>query len=134
MKRVGLAMAMTALLAGLAGCGSSSQSSEESAIPSNVQLTMGINAQQRLRLMLHDRSIDVNDVRCGAASGDITPCSLQVADTAGEKGVVTVGVRVNRKARSVSIGWMGITNPRWRSTLEKQTRAERRAGGAARTP
>ena len=128
-------MAMTALLAGLAGCGSSSQSSEESAIPSNVQLTLGIGAQQRLRAALHDQSLEVNDVRCGAASGEVTPCTLQVVDSRGERGAFTLGVRVNRKSRTVQLGWMGASNAHWRAQIEKQARAERRtAGGAAGTP
>jgi hypothetical protein len=128
-------MAVTALLAGVAGCGSSGASSEQSAIPSNVQLTLGVNAQQRLRVMLHDRSVDVNDVRCGAASGDITPCTLQVANGRRQRGAFTLGVRVNRKSRTVQMGWISTTNSNWRAAIEREARASRRAArGGARTP
>jgi hypothetical protein len=132
MRRTGLAVAMVALLAVGAGCGSSSSTAERTAIPSAIQLRLGIGAQQRLRASLHDTSIEVTDVRCGASSGEVTSCVLNVVDHSGHRGTFGLGVRVDRSTHSVRLGWTGTTNRYWRGVIEKQAHGQRQQGSARR--
>jgi hypothetical protein len=135
MRRSVLVVAMTALLAVAAGCGSSSGEGQ-SEIPSAVQLRLGIGAQEQLRVGLHDRSIAVNDVTCGQASGGNTPCTLKVSDHAGQRGTFNLVIHVEPSNHGVKISWTGTSNRHWREIVERNAR-QRRGGarqGASRTP
>lgn len=133
MRRFGLVVAMTALLAVVAGCGSSAGEGQ-SQIPSSIQLRLGIGAQEELRTGLHDSSIAVHDVQCGAASGGNTPCTLNVSDNAGNRGTFSLIIHVEPSKHGVKISWTGTSNRHWRELVERQSRARRPATGVRRTP
>jgi hypothetical protein len=125
MSRWGSVIALAAVLAAIAGCGSSGQG-ERSQIPSPVQLRLGIGAQHQLRVQLRDQSIEVTDVRCGPPSNNVTGCVLQVVDGHGQRGTFGIGVRVDPKHHTVQLGFTGTSNHRWRALFERQARAQRR--------
>jgi hypothetical protein len=129
MRRSVLVVAMMALLAVAAGCGSSSGGEGQSEIPSAVQLRLGIGAQEQLRAGLHDRSIAVDDVTCGAASGGNTPCTLKVSDGTGRRGTFSLVVHVEPSKHGVKISWTGTSNQHWREVVERISHAS--GGGRA---
>jgi hypothetical protein len=130
MRRSVLVVAMTALLAAMAGCGSSG-GENQSEIPSAVQLRLGVGAQEQLRVGLHDRSIDVNDVTCGPASGGNTPCTLKVSDKTGRRGTFNLVLHVEPSNHGVRISWTGTSNQHWREIVERSAHLRRGGGPAA---
>jgi hypothetical protein len=136
MRRI-VGAAMVALVVATTGCGGSSSSSstvEQEAIPSNIQARLGIEAQKQLRVRFHDNHVEVTDVECERQYTGVSACRLKVVDGQGRRGIVTLGIQVNRATRRVNIGFTGANNRAWLKLLStREARAQEEATRAIET-
>jgi hypothetical protein len=130
MKRMALCVAAMVLPTAMLGCGGSGESGENQ-VPGEIQYQLGQNAQGQLQTVLHDKGLVVQAIRCGRLSAGEGACILSATESSGERGTLTVNVKIERGSRTLQARLAGTTNRRWMAMIQRQTQAQARAQGQA---
>lgn len=135
MRRIALCVVAMVLPLAMLGCGSSSESGENQ-VPGEVQYQLGQNAQGQLQRAFHDTTVRIANIRCARLAAGIGTCVLEARDGSGQRGNVSIAVRLEKRTHAVQAQLAGTTNKHWMRLLQREARAQAQSqtGEAGTTP